>query len=148
MKSTILRWVCHQGVRKTSPNLADSFILLLQRREGAQADDSHLDVCTKQLLTDEKISIALRFRQCETRADGENRLCLYRNMVLGKQIGALLQTCIEYGTLVWNIVEMIGADPGICPACHEWFLFSNARFQKGESRLPARMDHDFLRAWT
>ena len=132
---------------RSRPNLADSFILLLQRREGAQAKDSHIDVCTKQLLTDEDISTAFGFRRCETRVDVENLLDVYKHLVLGKRIGGFLQTCIDHGTLERKIEDMIRADQGIRPACHEWFLSSNGLFQAGESRLPAHVDHGFSRAW-
>lgn len=57
----------------------------------AQAGDSRLEACTKQLLTEEDISTAFGFRYCETRADMENVLYLYRRMILAERIGAFLQ---------------------------------------------------------
>lgn len=93
------------------------------------------------------MSTVFGFRNCETRVDAENLLCLYRNMVLGKRIGALLQTWIDRGTLVAKIEDMIGAGPGKRPACHQWFLSSNEMVQEGESRLPAYVECGFIRAF-
>ena len=128
------------------PNLADSFILLLQRRKEAQGSSSQLETCTKQLLTDPNISASFGFHRCETRVEVENLLFFYNDMLLGKRIGALLQFWIDNGTLEENLKCMISTDAADRAACHEWFLSSNQLFLGGEPGKLARVLYGYMRA--
>ena len=123
------------------PNLADSFILLLQRRKEAQDSSSQVETCTKQLLTDPETSALFGFHRCETRIDMENLLCLYNDLVLSKPMGALLQFWIDNGTLEENLKCMISTDASDRAACHEWFLSSNQLCLGGELGMPARVQY-------
>ena len=128
------------------PNLADSFVLLLQSRADPQISDSHLRNCTKQLITDVDISTTFLFRRCNTLVDLKYLLDLYEHLVFGKRIGALLQTWIDCRTLEHNIKGMIRARPGDRPACHNWFLSSNELFQEGNPTVFAHVMEGLIRA--